>query len=78
MLLFMRLLVFDLVIGNTIVTRNGVYNQVRVPFLDKDMLDVTMELNPDYKLRIKVGISCFHAPEFDFLLSLLVLRAPIL
>jgi asparagine synthetase B (glutamine-hydrolysing) len=28
--------------------------QVRVPFLDKDMLDVTMELNPDYKLRIKV------------------------
>jgi len=29
--------------------------EVRVPFLDKDMLDVTMELNPDYKMRIKGG-----------------------
>jgi asparagine synthetase B (glutamine-hydrolysing) len=35
--------------------------QVRVPFLDKDMLDVTMKLNPDYKLRIKVGVSAHTA-----------------
>lgn len=42
------------------------YNQVRVPFLDKDMLDVTMELNPDYKLRIKVGLSASMRPNLVF------------